>query len=264
MYQLDDETLEQIAQQILTEPSNAYFWDDRLFNTHGAVLSWAEYGDSILDESNYLSALDLIRAAADDGRNDTEISDKHVIDGTSRHWAVGSLRTIYVQVREDYEPCDFTGCTGDAKWWREGVEIHSQFCDDHREEYEADGLSYEPLIPPFTAAFIEAAEIITALQDYPVLDESDYSDREYERFQSNLNEAVEYVQRDFEDDTEEQSAAISERAYEELGELLGQHADGWVDSDRVEEIYREARDAYFTELGNAYLNAPIEGQLSLV
>ncbi|MFE0964079.1 hypothetical protein [Streptomyces fungicidicus] len=263
MSSLDRETLEQIAQQILTEPSNAYFFDDRLFSTHGAVLSWAEYGDDILAESNYRTALDLIRAAADDGRNDTEISDRHVIDGSSRHWAVGSLRTIYVQVREDYERCDFTGCAGAAMWWREGIETHTQFCEDHRAEYDEDGLSYEPVIPDFTAAFIEAAEIIVALQDYPVLDESDYSEREYERWHSNVNEALEYAQRDYEDDTEEQSAEIASRCDGDLSDLYGQHADGAVDWDTVASIYREARDAYFTELGNAHLNAPIAGQLAL-
>ncbi|MFF7252432.1 hypothetical protein [Streptomyces microflavus] len=257
-YALDDDTLYEIAVKSLTAPSNAYFWDDRLYDTHGAFVRWAERGDDLLEESNYHSALALIQGAAGESAED------HVIDGTSSHWAFGSLRTIYVQIRETPDPCDFQGCDGESRWWREGIETHTQFCDDHRDDYEAEGLSYEPLIAPFTDAFLEAAGIVTALLDYPFVDESDYSEREAERFEANLEEAVDQAHKLNWEDTDADREAILERAYPELGELYGRQANAEVSWESVAEIWEEARDAHFSELGNLHLNAPIEGQLLLV
>ncbi|KPC89290.1 hypothetical protein ADL35_02300 [Streptomyces sp. NRRL WC-3753] len=257
MSSLDRDALTEIAEKALKRPSDAMFWDDRLFTTHGAMFHWADNGDDILAESNYLSALALIQGAAGD------FADDHVIDGSARHFAFGSLRTIYVQV---YETCE-EECECEPTFQ------HEEHCDHDEDswycqnfcEVECDGEQCLPEKPEFTAAFKEAAELAYGLVDYSIIDESDYSEREYERFQTNLNEALEYVQRDFEDDSEEQSAAISERAYEGgLGELLGELPEACVDTDKVAVIYREARDAYFAELGNAHLNAPITGQLALV
>ncbi|QWQ42115.1 hypothetical protein KME66_14680 [Streptomyces sp. YPW6] len=257
-YDLDNDTLYEIAVKSLTAPSNAYFWDDRLYETHGAFVSWAERGDDLLEESNYRSALALIQGAAGESAED------HVIDGTSSHWAFGSLRTIYVQIRETAEPCDFQGCDEESHWWREGVETHTQFCEDHRAEYDAEGLPYEPLIPPFTDAFLEAAGIVTALLDYPFVDESDYSDRESQRFEANLDEAVDQAHKLNWEDTDADREAILERAWPDLGELYGQQANAEVSWESVAEIWGEARDAHFSELGNLHLNAQIEGQLLLV
>ncbi|MEU7400065.1 hypothetical protein [Streptomyces sp. NPDC044948] len=267
MSSLDRDTLTEIAEKALTRPSDAMFWDDRLFTTHGAMFHWADNGDDILEESNYLSALALIQGAAGD------FADDHVIDGSARHFAFGSLRTIYVQVYEG----DVMRCRecDEIAAWAVSRKKHGRrrfLCDSHKDcwEWESERYGLPALAPikyrpKFTAAFTEAAELAYGLLDYPIIDESDYSEREYERFQSNLNEALEYVQRDFEDDSEQESAAISERAYEGgLGELLGELPDACVDTDKVAAIYREARDAYFTELGNAHLNAPIAGQLALV
>lgn len=271
-YALDRESLEEIAQAVLERPSDAMFWDDRLFTTHGAVLHWAERGDDLVEESNYLTALELIRGAADDGRYDTEVSDAHVIDGTSSHWLVGSVRTIYVQVYED----DVMHCRecDEIAAWAVSRKKHGRrrfLCDSHKDRWDGDteryGLPALPSIkyrPKFTAAFKQAAEIITALQGYPVLDDSDYSEREYERWHSNVNEALSDAQGEYEHDTEEQTAEIADRCDGPLSDLYGHLPDGAVDWGKVAEIYREVRDAYFTELANAHLNAPIEGQLALV
>ncbi|MFD7976738.1 hypothetical protein [Streptomyces sp. NPDC059071] len=261
MPSLDRETLTEIAEHALTRPADAYFWDDRLFTTHGAVLHWAELSGDLLDESNYLSALDRIRAAADAGRPDAEVSDEHVIDGSSRHFAFGSMRTIYVQVYEGGCPSD---CEGPGRF------EHEEHCaQDENDRYcamwcrvECDGECNGPRT--FTPAFVEAAEIISGLQDYPFVDESDHSERENARFQSNVNEALAEAQREYGHDSEQQTADIGQRAYEELGELYGQLADGAVDSDKVADIYREARNSHFSELANEHLNAPIAGQLALI
>lgn len=200
---LDRETLEQAAEEALKRPSDAMFWDDRLFNTHGAVFHWAERGDDLLEESNYLTALDLIRAAADDGRPDTEVSDEQVIDGTSRHWLVGSLRTIYVQV------------------------------------YDEDG--------EFTPAFAKATELALSLQDYPILDESDYSEREWKAYEETLSEALDHAEREYWSDTEQEQAAIRERFYEGPAQHLDWHRAEDVDWDKVAEEYGKVRDAHFEE-----------------
>lgn len=231
--ELDRETLEKAAREALEQPSNASFWDDRLFTTHGAVFHWAERGDDLLEESNYLTALDRIKAAADDGRPDTEVSDEQVIDGSSSHWAYGSLRTIYVQVYEEAE------CPGGHDGEDYVLEGGNPYCDGacvtERE---------------FTAAFVEATELALSLKDYPILDDSDYSEREWEAFQEAMKEAVEQAQREYTlVDTSDQDDEIAQRFYEDESTT---HRNQWCRADDVswtvvEEEYREARDAYFLE-----------------
>lgn len=258
---LDIDTLEEIATQSLTEPSDAYFWDERLFKTHGAILSWASRGDDILEESNYKSALELIKGAAGDD------ADEHVIDGSASHWLVGSLETIYVKVYADTPECNTIGCEADAEYLatQRGYE-DGHFCGEHKEGLEGTflaellGVEFEPLTKEFTPAFIEAAEIISGLQDYPIVDESDFSEREYERFEVNLQEAIGQAQREYVDDSNEDEEAILELARDDLSELFGYEGNAEVSWGRVEEIYGFWRDEYFTVRANEALNAPIEGQ----
>ncbi|AWY07639.1 hypothetical protein SEA_YOSIF_75 [Streptomyces phage Yosif] len=203
MHTIDIDTLTEYAEKALERPSDAAFWDERCYSTHVPVIGWAERGDDILEESNYLSALELLTGAAED--------ESHVFDGSSGHWLVGSLRQVWVQV------------------------------------YEEDGET-------FTAAFREAVEIQEALHGYPVLDESDYSEREWKRYEENLSEALDDAQRGYEDDTDEQAQAIRDRFYEVVGERLE-----WDGPDvswyGVEELYGEVRDEWFTELGYEHLRA---------
>ncbi|MFE9254054.1 hypothetical protein [Streptomyces sp. NPDC006879] len=256
MSSLDRDTLTEIAERCLTRPSDALFFDDRLFTTHGAMFSWAELGDDILEESNYLSALSLIEGAAGD------FADTHVIDGTSRHFACGSLRTIYVQVYETYEEeCE---C---APTWQ-----HEDECERDEDSWycqsfclnECDGEQCLPDEREFTPAFIEAAELAYGLLDYPIIDESDYSERESERFWKNIQEAIDDAHRGHWEDSDADREAILERAAEELNELYGHEANAGVSWSRVAEIWNEHRDAYFTERGNEAWNAPLPGQLLLI
>ncbi|MFF3249715.1 hypothetical protein ACFYWP_01600 [Actinacidiphila glaucinigra] len=242
--ELDRETLEKAAEEALTRPSDALFWDDRLFETHGAVFHWAELGDDLLEESNYLTALDRIKGAAGD------FADEHVIDGTARHFACGSLRTIYVQVYETYEDeeCECEpyfehedGCEQDEDSW-----YCQSFC-----LFECDGERCLPEEREFTKAFIEATELALYLKGGgAILDDSDYSEREWEAFEKALKEAVEHAQREYTlVDTCAEDDAIAQRFYEDESTT---HRNQWsrpddVNWDIVEEEYREARDAYFLE-----------------
>ncbi|WJN63170.1 hypothetical protein [Streptomyces phage phiScoe44] len=196
---VDIDTLVEYAESGLERPSDAAFWDERLYSTHAPVIGWAERGDDILEESNYLSALDLIQGAAG------EDVEEHVIDATVGHWLVGSLRQLFVQVYED----------------------------ETREE--------------FTQAFIEAVEIAEGLKSYPVVDESDYSEREWKRYEENLSEALDDAQRQYDLDTDEEAQAIRDAFYDVQGDRLPW--DGVdVSWDAVEELYREVRDEHFTAL----------------
>ncbi|ATI18776.1 hypothetical protein SEA_DAUDAU_75 [Streptomyces phage Daudau] len=242
--ELDRETLEQAAQEALERPSNAMFWDDRLFETHGAVFHWAEYSDDILEESNYLTALDLIKGAAGDN------ADEHVIDGTSRHWACGSLRTIYVQVYETYEDEE---CECEPTWEHEDdceQDEYSVYCQLYC-RIECDGEQCLPEQEEFTPAFIEATKLALYLKEGgAILDDSDYCEREWEAFEKALKEAVENAQREYTlVDSCEDDDAIAQRFYEDESTT---HRNQWscpddVSWEIVEEEYREARDAYFLE-----------------
>lgn len=239
---LDFDTLDDIATRCLKRPSDAMFWDDRLFTTHGALLHWAEQSDDILEESNYLSALDLIKGAAGDD------ADEHVIDGSARHFACGFLRTIYVQVYETYEDEE---CECRPAW------EHEDDCDQDEDStycqlycaIECDGEKCLPEEQTFTPAFINAAELAYGLQDSPTIDESDFSEREWKAFEGNCTEAIEQATRSH-DDTWEQDTAIQNLIFEEsaLSDLMGHEANAGVSWERVAEIYEEYRDRYFEEL----------------
>lgn len=196
MYDIDIDTLAEWAEKALERPSDAAFWDERLYETHGATLSWAERGDDILSESNYLSALELVQGAAE--------REEDVIDASIGHWLVGSLRQLFVRV------------------------------------YEDDGVT-------FTAAWREIVEIGEGLESYPIVDESDYSEREWKLYEENLSEALDQAQRDYDLDTDEEAQAIRDAFYEVSGDRLP-----WDGADvswtAVEELYREVRDEHFTAL----------------
>ncbi|WJN63091.1 hypothetical protein [Streptomyces phage phiScoe3] len=195
MYDIDIDTLTEWAEKALERPGDAAFWDDRLYTTHGSTLTWAERGDDILEESNYLSALDIVKGAAED--------EDDVIDATCGHWLVGSLRQLFVRVYDD-----------------EGN---------------------------FTAAWKAIVEIGEGLEGYPIVDESDYSEREWKLYEENLSEALDDAQRAYDLDTDEESQAIRDAFYDVQGDRLPwDGAD--VSWDAVAELYREVRDEFFTEL----------------
>ncbi|WJN63327.1 hypothetical protein [Streptomyces phage phiScoe54] len=139
------------------------------------------------------------------------------------------------------------GAAEDEEHWFEGTAGHwlvgslrqiwvQVYEDESREE--------------FTQAFIEAVEIQEALHGYPILDESDYSEREWKAFEENCDQALQDAKREYELDTDEESTAIDNLIFESgaLSELFGYEGNGDVSWDRVAEVYREYRDQYFTSL----------------
>jgi hypothetical protein len=90
----DDDDYRKAADEALTRPSDASFWDDRLYTTHGGpIVSWAPDSDDLISESNYHTVLEHLQSiAAEAGEDDA------VIDGTVKHWTYSYFRVIYVQV----------------------------------------------------------------------------------------------------------------------------------------------------------------------
>lgn len=96
----------------------------------------------------------------------------------------------------------------------------------------------------FTPAFVRATEIAHALRDYPVFDESDWSERELEVHEEYLRMALDDAVHEWAFDSEEESAAIRDAVLEESRfDTFGYGDDlSWT---LVAEGYAEARDAYF-------------------
>ncbi|GAA0946009.1 hypothetical protein [Actinocorallia libanotica] len=281
MTHLDSEYLEKAAREALTRPRDAAFWDERLFTTHGATFSWAERGDDLLEESNYLTALEEIQGAAGDA------ADEHVIDSSARHFACGSLRQIFVQVYETARPCASIFCDDLAE-----VNVFSPdlghgvaLCEDHwdlrhdaggedpwvrlgpsvERDVSIDESTFERLELKFTAAFVKAAELADYLRcDGSILDESDYCEREWKAYESAVEEAIERAQREFDLDSAAEMVAIRDLFFESARFCgLDWHRAEDVDEDVVAEIYGAARDAHFDALLRHLLYGPIEGQIPL-
>lgn len=218
---LDPSILAEYATAALTRPGSWMGYDDRLYTTHGCVASWADRGDDVLAESNYLSMLAMLKAAVahDETGRDT---DEDVFDGSSSHWLVGSLRELYVRVYAD------EACT------------------------------------EYTDAFVVAVEALHSLQDYPILDDSDYSEREYEAWQETLDLAL--------SDAERKHGGVDELIDCQAIEAhmtADQHAalpePGHPDDlrwDDVQEGYEHYRDEYY-EARAAWVLGPWPGQLAL-
>jgi hypothetical protein len=232
MTEISYETLQEYVQNALKRPSNFGTLSDAMYVTHGLTFSWADRGDDLREESNYHVALKLITESADD--------DDHVIDAHCRHWGHGSVRELFVQVYESHRTpkCMARNCEESADYLIKG---RIRMCSSHTRV----GADAKPIKPKFTAAWKEAVALAESLHDNAVLDDSDHSERESERFEGNLADALRNAQSDYWDDTDEQEEAITECAIGSLRDLYGHEPDGGVDWDDVEQIYGEHRDAYF-------------------
>lgn len=210
---IDRDTLEQAAREALTRPDHYAAFDDRWYTTHGCVMQWADRADDVLAESNYLVMVDRLNAAiAHDETGASEARGDDVEDSSARHFAYGSVRELFVRVRDD-----------------EGA---------------------------FTPAFIAAVEIRLWLRDHSMLDESDFSDREYAAWEAAMDDAIDSAARDHRaTDTAQDEQVIyylltTDRESYDLMDC------GFPDPDYdlVHKIYGEARDYYFAWL--AYCMSP--------
>lgn len=225
---IPDETFREYAARLedahYSYPSwRTSYYDDEDGPTHVEVFSYTEYPTNLGDKSNFRVARDLIRDAADEGYEGTKRSQAQIVEIDGSPNHYGCAYCLYVQVYE-----------GGKK--RKG----------------------------YTAAFREAVALAEfAKYEYPFLDEDDHGQLEDEAFNENLEEALDDACREYLDDSDGDRAAITEHACEDLYELKYQGSEAEVSWIQTAEIYAEHRDAYFCELANEHLNAPIEGQLVL-
>lgn len=176
----DEDTLKRAADETLTRPGEAAFWDDRMYTTHGPVYGVAVNADDDLAESNFviLAANLGIRGDITPGGYyvlpdaGDENDDETAFVARVRHWAVGPVLQIWVQVYAD-EPHDWA---------------------DYANLSDADTAYLAPYSPAFVAA-VQAAETI---REYAILDESDYSAREWDSFERALDLAWHDAWTDFE------------------------------------------------------------------
>jgi hypothetical protein len=200
---LDADTLAKAAEEALARPSDSAWFDDRLFDTHGCVFTWADRSDDLLGESNFHTMLAELQGIAASEDNECEPDD--VIDVSAGHWAVGSVRHIFVRVR------DYVG---------------------------------------YTPVFAEAARMALYIRDeYPILDESDYSEREWKAYEEDQDNALADVKRTHGEDSSEDEGKITERFYSAVSDgrfdtFLGSEGADW---DAVAEGYNAVRDEYFGE-----------------
>jgi hypothetical protein len=204
--EIDADTLARAAREALGRPSDTGVWDDRLWRTHGLVISWADRGDDTLAESNYLMVRDALEGTcAHNGRED----EGDIIDASMSHWLVGSMRELFVRV---YVPGDD---------------------DEPTDEY--------------TPAFREATVIALFLRDdYPVFDDSDYSEREWRDFEAALDDALAHAMTNVDYiDTLSECEAIVSLAREAIGDTSNWCCADDVSWADVETYYGDARTAYY-------------------
>jgi hypothetical protein len=227
-------------------------------------------GDSIIDESNYLTALDMLNAAATEDTDATTSPD--VIDGRASHWAHGSLRTIFVRVYTGpHFTCCAPGCDEDHAdmAYRRAGQTPTWACP-----CPGDYPEHEVVIGDFTPAWREAVRIMLALRDYPILDESDFSERESVESDRQLDEAISDAGRDLYDLDGDDELVIREAFFALLADedetrervLWGDYPN--VDYDEVSALYRRVRDTFYAVRGHEFLAAEraaeiLPGQLTL-
>ncbi|MFD7738038.1 hypothetical protein [Kitasatospora sp. NPDC059800] len=226
--------------------------------THVELFSYTEYPLSIRAKSNYRVAAKLIQAAAGKGHDDAELSNEHVVEvgGSAIHY--GSATSLYVQVYEGGCELDCPGThTDDCS---PGCDPDFDFCLGESCEGDCHGTRR------YTAAFREGVALAEqAEHGYPVLDEEDYSALEDEKFQENLQAALDDLRGDFCLDEERDHEAVVERAHEDLRDLKYEAwSAGEVSTRRVAEVYSEHRDSHFDALARDFLRGAITGQIELI
>lgn len=169
------DSLEQKARAALTHPPDSAFWDNDLFHTHGFSGFTQSRDSGILEKSNYRVAFKLLKekfhgsectegptchAFGNDGVCEHDRDD--VYDISVSHWAVGWAEMVIVRVVID-------------------------------PTLPEDELFDEDNIHP---AFKEAMELLeTVTLQYPVLDDMDMSELEWEESCENVkNEAPSWAQ----------------------------------------------------------------------
>lgn len=225
-----DEELAKAAAEALERPSDAAFWGEGMYTTHGPVISWADRSDDLLAESNFKMVREYLQGVAAatehydadccwDGESKKGYATAHqphdgdVFDASVSHWAVGSMQQVWVRVYEErcYN-CDaeIEHGTGDVFYALEGGD--RTHCGAEEDSWH---------VGDYTEAFIAAVEAMLKLRDdYPIFDEDDYNERESEATEEAITDAFDMAVR-----------------------LLDDDARGDLDDERVTAIAAEVRDS---------------------
>lgn len=218
---MDPDRVAEAAREALDRPADSGWFDDRYFTTHGCVWGWADRDSDPLEESNFYAALAALNGAvAHDESGASEARGDDVLDMSAGHWAVGSVRHIFVRV----------------------------YVDETETAY--------------TPAFLEAVRLADAVREYPVLDESDFSEREWAAFEKSVADTIDWVARRYRDDTLAESVAFAFLVTDEERHREAIYDAGYpeADEERVAEVYAEVRNDHFEWLAWRYLDPAMPGQ----
>lgn len=142
-------------------------------------------------------------------------------------------------------------------------------------EYVDEGLPQHEL----SDEFITACDILQALLDYPILDEDDFHDREWELVEEEMDGEIEYWKDDQGDLTDDQADAVVDvfRNLDYLPE--GIDPDGWdhimvteyvipdaqsVDVDALVKVLDHCKESWYMNRAREQMTAQIEGQMGLI
>lgn len=222
----DEDTLVKAAREALTRPSDfGYYGDLPLFESWGFVFFQSAASDTV-ERSNFRVARAALEdvATADDGDQapDGDAS-LYVQEVGVSHWLVGSADHLAVRVLVDED--------GPIK---------------------ADNLTY---------TFVHAVELALSLQDYPILDDSDWSELETE----GQEEAWDgYLARDvtlaieehFEvDDIEELTLKPADTKFDGWNTIAELYPDSGSNADAVHAAYYRHESTQWVEESSSFYNA---------
>lgn len=247
----DDETCARYAAALLSSrPHPSSMRDERLYASHAPALNWAERGDDLLAESNYECVLAELEGMA--ARNDTTVEPDDVIDATISDWLVGSLRQIFVRVADICPACEREIHTLDYGRAAYGTQTASPvvYCETPADS-ETDNDTECPAntngshTVRFAEAWRAACAILDQLADYPVWDESDYSERQSGAFDADFSDALDDADRQYDDDdatVQDIRDAVLARRHD--GEEFSDDHES-ADWDAVAKAWDEERDAIY-------------------
>lgn len=184
---LPPEAIRDFIVAMMTRPDSYGTSDKDLFETWG-LTPFGQHRDSdLMAQSNYESVLRDLQAEFPG-----DIGVQH-----AGHWGVGWCDTITVRVMRE-RPAQPPRLYGTAlEKWEASWEYH----ESRVTSLEGAALSrwIETRVTP---AAVRAAEICTTLRDYPLYDESDYSEREHEKMLEAWHEAWSEMHRCWDDEPE--------------------------------------------------------------
>lgn len=212
---VDTELLALAASEALSRPSDSS-WFPEAFTTHGLVHSWADRMDDIRAESNHHAMLKALQHV--ESMDDT---------AQARKSATGEPDVLEIGAAH-FAPGHVT------------LIFVRVYANADRTEY--------------TAAFVEAVRLAESLREYPVLDDSDYSEREHREWEKAVEWALDMAWRDddraelveFDDrDALERAFWARLRADSDAYEAVGGPSSDEVDGDGVALIWREVRSQFY-------------------